>query len=82
VEVDTPSRSSSPVPDSTLTEHEKDLLAADGLRHLPWFSLRRKILARFPHPDIKERNSLAGINGVSLSHQYQRMSTVSQFAAE
>ncbi|KAJ7469108.1 hypothetical protein FB451DRAFT_1560135 [Mycena latifolia] len=76
VDVDTPPHSPPAPPAPKSTGHKKDLEDAEALLNMGWYQLRRRILSRFPHPDAKQRDSLVGLNSLSDSAQYKRISVV------
>ncbi|KAJ7453745.1 hypothetical protein FB451DRAFT_1519086 [Mycena latifolia] len=76
VDVDTPPHSPPAPPAPKSMGHKKDLEDAEALLNMGWYQLRRRILSRFPHPDAKQRDSLVGLNSLSDSAQYKRISVV------
>ncbi|KAJ7494139.1 hypothetical protein FB451DRAFT_1491826 [Mycena latifolia] len=76
VDIDTPPPSPCRAQKPKLTGHQKDPDDADGLLLLGWHQLRRRIISRFPHPNIKQRNSLGKLNEMPDDMQYKRLSAV------
>ncbi|KAJ7753640.1 hypothetical protein DFH07DRAFT_1030484 [Mycena maculata] len=77
VDVETPSPSPVTGPEIVpRTQHELNLQEAEALGMLSWFKMRRQILTHFPHPDNNRRKVLNGVNLLSDSDQYRRLSAV------
>ncbi|KAJ7610743.1 hypothetical protein DFH06DRAFT_1374199 [Mycena polygramma] len=73
IEIDDLAASPSPEPTPEEQKHAQDLEEAEALLKLEWFALRKKILARFPHPNPEIRATLKGLNRETDTGQFKKL---------
>ncbi|KAJ7652766.1 hypothetical protein DFH06DRAFT_1418383 [Mycena polygramma] len=73
IEIDDLAASPSPEPTPEEQQHAHDLEEAEALLKLEWFALRKKILARFPHPNPEIRATLKGLNRETDTGQFKKL---------